>query len=139
LIALISLLKSKPEFYTPVTRTIQTMKLVPSTAQILIAISWLIAVSRAIPVDDKTSVSLRSAPHGHIVLAPSTPFPPESLVPNESTIVYLHVNATTAEKIRKIIKAKDKVKRLYEASGHALGDIGGEILYIGIAILVGLF
>jgi hypothetical protein len=97
------------------------------------------AVSRALPVDDHTSVSLRSAPNGHIVLAPSTPFSPESLVPNESTIIYLHVNATTAEKIRRIIDANDKVKRLDDAGAHALGDIAGEILTIGIAILVGLF
>jgi hypothetical protein len=114
------------------------MKLLPSTSQILTATFWLMAVSRAFPVDDHTSVSLRSAPNGHIVLAPSTPFSAESLVPGESNIIFLHVNATTAEKIRRIIDA-NKTKRLDDAGAHALGDIGGEILTIGIAILLGLF
>ena len=48
------------------------------------------------------------------------------------------MDSATAEKVRRSIDANGNVKRLSDTGGYALGDILGEALTIGVAILVGL-
>jgi hypothetical protein len=115
------------------------MKLLPPITQILVATSWLTAVSQALPTDDIALANLRSTSTGvqHLVLESSTLFPSESLIPNESNFIILHVNASTAAKLRSRL-ANNNAKRLDDAGAHAVGDILGEVLTIGFAILFGL-
>jgi len=118
------------------TRTTQTMKLLPSLSQILVATSWLTAVSQAHPTSDNAVANLRSTSAGvlHLSLDPSTPLSTESLVPNESHFIILQVNESTAATVRSRI-TNGNAKRLDDAGAHAVGDVIGEVMTIALAIL----
>ena len=102
------------------------------------------AISQAIPVDSNTPANLNSAPGGipHLVLAPSTPLPPESLKLNESTFMCISVDASTAAtvaaKLGSISIGTKGNMFLDDARGHVAGDAAGEGLTIIVAILLGL-